>query len=175
MNRRAIAVLFVIVVLAVAAGRADGSGAAPSAGGAHAIPQITVGPRLSAPAFAAPTSADCTTALASFGVVGTCYGPQDIRNEYDITPLISGGTDGSGQTIVIFDAFGSPTIASDLKTLNSASLRSPSAPALTGERCEHSVAIPFLAGPRRLLGALGCALDLGRLDLAGCEHRACAM
>jgi subtilase family serine protease len=112
--------LFVIVALALAAGRADGSGAASSAGGARAIPQITVGPRLSAPAFAAPTSADCTAALASFGVVGTCYSPQDIRDEYDITPLISGGTDGSGQTIVIFDAFGSPTIASDLKTFDEA-------------------------------------------------------
>lgn len=112
--------LFVIVALAVAAGLAGGSGAATRAASAHAVPQIVVGPRLSASGLAAPTSADCTAALAGAGIVGTCYSPQDIRNEYDITPLISGGTDGSGQTIVIFDAFGSPTIASDLKTFDTA-------------------------------------------------------
>jgi subtilase family serine protease len=48
-----------------------------------------------------------------------CYGPADIRNQYDFNPLYSAGDNGSGQTIVIFDSFGSPTIQPDLATFDS--------------------------------------------------------
>jgi subtilase family serine protease len=43
-----------------------------------------------------------------------CYGPEQIRNAYDINPLLAAGYDGSGRTIVIIDAYGSPTMESDL-------------------------------------------------------------
>jgi len=43
-----------------------------------------------------------------------CYAPQQIRNAYDITPLLNKGITGTGRTIVIIDAYQSPTIRTDL-------------------------------------------------------------
>ncbi len=43
-----------------------------------------------------------------------CYSPDFLRSAYDLNPLYAQGFDGSGQTIVIVDAYGSATIASDL-------------------------------------------------------------
>jgi subtilase family serine protease len=40
--------------------------------------------------------------------------PAQISAAYDLGPLASAGINGTGQTIVIVDSFGSPTIASDL-------------------------------------------------------------
>src|SRR5579884_2584408 len=42
-----------------------------------------------------------------------CYSPLEMRNAYGITSLINKGITGEGQTIVIIDSFGSPTIAKD--------------------------------------------------------------
>lgn len=61
----------------------------------------------------APTDAFCRT---TFGV--TCYSPQEIRNAYGLTDLLKNGYTGAGQTIVIIDSFGSPTIASDLHSFD---------------------------------------------------------
>lgn len=61
----------------------------------------------------APTDAQCR---ARFNA--PCYSPQEIRNAYDIAPLIKKGFTGKGQTIVIIDSFGSPTLISDLKTFD---------------------------------------------------------
>jgi subtilase family serine protease len=58
---------------------------------------------------APPTIAQC---LASYGV--PCYGPPQLQAAYDMTPLYSAGDKGKGKTIVLVDAFGSPTINSDL-------------------------------------------------------------
>ena len=43
-----------------------------------------------------------------------CYGPDQVRAAYDIQPLLSSGIDGTGQTIVIVDAFSSPFLQGDL-------------------------------------------------------------
>jgi subtilase family serine protease len=43
-----------------------------------------------------------------------CYSPQEIRTAYGLTGLIDAGVVGAGQTIVIIDSYGSPTIAADL-------------------------------------------------------------
>jgi subtilase family serine protease len=43
-----------------------------------------------------------------------CYDPFTIRAAYRVDEMIAHSQDGHGQTIVILDAFGSPTIASDL-------------------------------------------------------------
>ena len=45
---------------------------------------------------------------------GPCYGPDQIRAAYGIQPLLDAGHDGTGRTIAIIDAFGSPTLANDL-------------------------------------------------------------
>ena len=43
-----------------------------------------------------------------------CYGPDQIRAAYGIQPLLDRGLDGSGRTIAIVEAYGSPTIDADL-------------------------------------------------------------
>jgi hypothetical protein len=54
----------------------------------------------------------CTS--ASHGTI-LCYPPSFLKTAYDFPPTTgTGGLDGTGQTIVIVDAFGSPTIQSDL-------------------------------------------------------------
>jgi len=53
----------------------------------------------------------CQTGL---GVI-VCYTPQDIKRAYNYPNYL----DGTGQTIVIVDAFGSPTVQSDLNTFDS--------------------------------------------------------
>jgi subtilase family serine protease len=80
-------------------------------------PLAIVGPAVSHSAGQPPTSAQCDAATG--GAVMACYGPADIRNQYDFNPLYSAGDNGSGQTIVIFDSFGSPTIQPDLATFDS--------------------------------------------------------
>jgi subtilase family serine protease len=45
----------------------------------------------------------------------SCYQPAQLQQAYNLKPLLAKGLDGRGQTIVIVDSFGSPTIAEDLK------------------------------------------------------------
>ena len=48
-----------------------------------------------------------------------CYGPDQMRAAYSVDSLIAAGKDGTGRTIGIVDAYGSPTLASDLALFNS--------------------------------------------------------
>ncbi|HEX3427043.1 MAG TPA: S53 family peptidase [Acidimicrobiales bacterium] len=56
-----------------------------------------------------PTTAQCE---AAFGLA--CYQPAQLETAYDLNSLYSGDITGAGETIVIVDAFGSPTIQHDL-------------------------------------------------------------
>jgi len=56
-----------------------------------------------------PTTAYCE---ANYGIA--CYQVSQLQRAYDLGPLFSKGLEGQGQTIVIVDAFGSPTIVNDL-------------------------------------------------------------
>ena len=47
-----------------------------------------------------------------------CYGPQQIRTAYGFDKVLAKGITGKGRTIVIVDAFSSPTIASDLASFD---------------------------------------------------------
>jgi len=61
--------------------------------------------------------------FCSSGSLGTilCYPPSFLKTAYDFPPTTGEkGLDGKGQTIVIVDAFGSPTIQSDLNTFDTA-------------------------------------------------------
>lgn len=60
-----------------------------------------------------PTDAECR---ASIGV--PCYSPQEIQTAYNETPLLNSGKNGAGQTILIVDSYGSPTIQQDLATFD---------------------------------------------------------
>jgi subtilase family serine protease len=56
-----------------------------------------------------PTDAFCRQNFGS-----PCYSPQEIRTAYGLDSLIKSGIVGAGETIVIIDSYGSPTIAADL-------------------------------------------------------------
>jgi subtilase family serine protease len=60
-----------------------------------------------------PTEAQC---VATFTV--PCYNPPQFHAAYDEQPLFDRGITGKGQTIVLVDSFGSPTIQSDLATFD---------------------------------------------------------
>jgi subtilase family serine protease len=75
---------------------------------ANAAPPVRIGNKLSEQGAQPPTNALCE----SFGF--ECLGPADIRAAYGLNPLIDAGFTGAGETIVIIDAYGSPTIAADL-------------------------------------------------------------
>jgi subtilase family serine protease len=61
----------------------------------------------------APTDPFCRDNFGS-----PCYSPQQIRKAYGLTAILDAGYTGAGQTIIIIDSFGSPTIAQDLKTFD---------------------------------------------------------
>lgn len=62
----------------------------------------------------APTTSECL-ALAKI----RCYQPAQLIRAYNIKRLHDAGIDGRGTTILIVDAFGSPTLASDLQVFDS--------------------------------------------------------
>ncbi len=56
---------------------------------------------------------DTDYCVANLGI--HCYQPPQLQKAYDLGPLFASGVTGAGQTIVIVDSFGSPTIQSDLQ------------------------------------------------------------
>ena len=68
-----------------------------------------------APKGAAAAVFDCETRAFDLSGGVPCYGPKAIRSAYGLAGLIKAGFTGAGQTIVIVDAFGSPTALADLK------------------------------------------------------------
>lgn len=72
-----------------------------------------------------PTQAQC---VAAFTV--PCYAPTQLQTAYDEQPLFSDKITGRGETIVIVDSFGSPTIESDLATFD-ATFKLPAPPQFT--------------------------------------------
>jgi subtilase family serine protease len=84
--------------------------AAVTAGGAGLDTLHVKGVRLApGKAGAAPTDALCRSAVGF-----PCYSPEEIQTAYGLSSLLADGFDGKGQTIVIVDSYGSPTIAADL-------------------------------------------------------------
>lgn len=61
-----------------------------------------------------PTTAECYAAGLR------CFGPQQIRNSYNVQPLIADGKDGRGYTIAVVDSYGSDTMAHDLRVFDDA-------------------------------------------------------
>ena len=103
-------------------------GQAPTNGVSDVLSRVTKvkGLRLvSTASLQAPPDAFC---LDNFGI--PCYSPQQIQNAYGLTPILKAGFTGAGQTIIIIDSFGSPTIANDLKTFD-ADYGLPDPPSLT--------------------------------------------
>jgi subtilase family serine protease len=90
---------------------------APAPSTTSAPPRIVITPdaiRLPGQPQRAPLSTEqCeeTEAIA-------CYSPDQIRAAYQLPALYAKGITGTGQTIVIVDSFGSPTIGPDLATFD---------------------------------------------------------
>lgn len=63
---------------------------------------------------APPTETDC------FNIGRRCFNPISMRKSYNLDSVISSGMDGTGQTIVLVDSFGSATIQNDLNLFDTA-------------------------------------------------------
>ncbi len=98
---------------AVAGIKPTGAGA-PASGRSPALP-LRPGPvsAVAGPFSRPPTTAQCE---ARFHVA--CYDPGQIQAAYGLPKLYRAGVDGAGQTIVIVDTFGSPTIRRDLRVFD---------------------------------------------------------
>ena len=94
---------------------------AGGASGARPIAHpITVSPLIQGHSSVGPNATFSCQTRPMDGTQGArCYQASQIQNAYNVTPLLNAGINGSGRTIVIIDAFGSPTIASDLQVFDS--------------------------------------------------------
>jgi subtilase family serine protease len=72
-------------------------------------------PRVLLKRSSAPTTAECE---AEFEIA--CYTPNQVETAYNMKALYAQGDEGQGETIVIVDSFGSPTIEKDLKKFDKA-------------------------------------------------------
>jgi subtilase family serine protease len=61
-----------------------------------------------------PTDSQCRNS----SYPSPCYSPQQIRRAYGVDALTDAGFVGKGETIVIIDSYGSPTIQEDLKAFD---------------------------------------------------------
>jgi len=103
-----------LVVVAIAIGIAP---AGPNGGQRVASPFLAIGPQAVRSDVASPGAGTpqflftCQVGQVP-GVV--CYDPFQIRRAYNLDALVDKGYDGTGRTIVIIDAFQSPTLPDDL-------------------------------------------------------------
>ena len=88
--------------------------AAPAAAAVQPVPLAT-GPVIK---MAGNMSQPPTTAYCEAHYHIACYQPFQLQRAYNLAPLFSRGIEGRGETIVLVDAFGSPSIASDLQTFD---------------------------------------------------------
>ncbi|HEY3629255.1 MAG TPA: S53 family peptidase [Jatrophihabitantaceae bacterium] len=92
---------------------------APAAAAASGsmTPAIGVSPHYTVAGHVDSTPNDTTFSCQLTDPAG-CYGPTQIRAAYGVDKLAAHGLDGKGRTIVIVDAFQSPTIQHDLATFD---------------------------------------------------------
>jgi subtilase family serine protease len=102
----------VLAVGVIAAAAPSGSAVTKSAASATASAStIAIKPGVIHPmgGMSTPSQANCV----EFGFYH-CITPQQVETAYNLAPLYSRGITGKGETIVIVDSFGSPTIKHDL-------------------------------------------------------------
>lgn len=78
-------------------------------------PDTALGRRSPAGVQPPPTDAQC---LARFS--GHCLTPAQVRQYYELVPLLRRGITGRGRTIAVMETFGSPTIRADLRVFDRA-------------------------------------------------------
>jgi subtilase family serine protease len=100
---------------------ASATAAAPAAVAALRMVPLSTGNVLVSAHPAQPsTTAQCESGAVVPGVDFACYQPFQVRDAYHLGQLYTKGINGRGETIVIVDAFGSPTIREDLATFDKA-------------------------------------------------------
>ena len=114
------------------AGLAGLNGQLPGAAGSPAARPPGPAVRISPDAIhaAGPSGQPPTTASCERDYHIACYSPGQIRQAYQLPALLARGITGAGQTIVIVDSFGSPTVGRDLRAFDTA-FGLPAPPALT--------------------------------------------
>jgi subtilase family serine protease len=105
--------LFIAVGSAAMAAAVAGSTTA-AAGGAAVAATATVAISPAAVHVQDARSAPPTTSYCEAHYKIACYQPSQVRQAYNVGPLYSRGITGKGQTIVIVDSYGSPTVGHDL-------------------------------------------------------------
>ena len=112
----------VAAALAGSTSAAAGGAAAVAAGATVSIAPAAVHVRDAR--TAPPTTSYCETHYKI-----ACYQPAQIQQAYNLGPLFSKGITGKGQTIVIVDSYGSPTVRHDLGVFDQ-TFHLPSPPSL---------------------------------------------
>src|SRR5690242_6680720 len=105
--------LFLAVLAAASATALAAASAAPALGAAPLRPPLVAGPLVAT--VVPPNLSDCRKRFHF-----SCYRPQHLQQAYDLPGLYAEGLIGTGRTIVIVDAYGSPTIHKDLKAFDRA-------------------------------------------------------
>ena len=114
LSRPAVAVAASVFLASAGAGAAHGlpGGAGPAGGGAP--PGVVIITPDAVHAVASARSGPPATRFCQQHYRIACYTPQQIRQAYNLPALSRQGITGRGQTIVIVDSFGSPTVRRDL-------------------------------------------------------------
>lgn len=115
-RRIALSFLAVALVLSLSAVYFFRSPASSHAAAAHITPSIVFHGHRYSMASSSPTPPTDAQCRKQFG--SPCYSPQEMHRIYGVNNLINHGYIGKGQTIVIVDSYGSPTIAADLHTFD---------------------------------------------------------
>ena len=111
----ALALVATATGLGLSASPVGGSSASPSS---HATASRVVPLLRFDPAVHFATVPNTNLCDQRFGY--SCYNPRQIETAYDMRPLFASGDTGKGETIVLVDSFGSPTIRADLRTFDKA-------------------------------------------------------
>jgi subtilase family serine protease len=117
--------------LAAAVAATPGAPAAVPGGPADApaaLPVVRIAPDIAH--AAGPSGRPPTTAFCEHKYHIACYSPIQLQRAYQLPGLLGHGITGKGQTIVIVDSFGSPTVRRDLRVFDAA-FHIPPPPALT--------------------------------------------
>lgn len=118
MHKRSISALAAAAIAGLAITSMPTDAHAASGGGSIAWsvhPEQVKAPFSASRPAALPTPSEC---LSDYGI--GCYTPTDIRSAYDVPDTIGGEPAGTGKTIMIVDAYGSPTAQADLDTFSAA-------------------------------------------------------
>lgn len=113
--RRAVAAVAVATLTALSS---TAAGAGPIEGaGSTAMTLVPMSHQLGLVSASSlpPSVADCQAIVQL-----SCYGPRELQAAYDLRAVYARKVTGRGQTIVIVDAYGSPTLGRDLKSFDRA-------------------------------------------------------